>query len=94
MESFEVKIKNINDAFELYRALISDESLCEKNQKIISNLACQIDAYALATIVNFYNKFTELAKNAELWKANLFVIRMLALITTESIKYLDKGPFN
>ena len=78
----------------MYRRLISHEVLCKTNQENLSRLAYQIDAYALAALINFYNRCPELAKSGELWKSNLFVIRTLALIASEVITFFGKDYFS
>jgi len=91
--SAEIKIKDIGDAFEVYRLLISDDKNQNSNQSLLSKLALQIDSFSLAAIINFYNEFPDLSKKGELWKANLFIIRIFALITSEIIKFADEKIF-
>lgn len=89
----ELMIKTIDEAFELFARIISDKEHCEKCNKIASNLAYQIDVYALATILNFFNKNLDMTRSLE--QSNLLVIRMYSLVTCELIKYLTNlGVFD
>lgn len=82
------EITNVDDAFDLYRLLINDPQLCTSNQKILSVLSYQIDALALAKIINFFNDYPDFSENRNFWKSNLFVIRAFATFSYEIIKYL------
>lgn len=84
------ELTNIDDAFDLYRLLINDPQLCTSNQKILSGLSYQIDAIALAKIINFFSNYPDFSKNRSFWKANLFVIRDFATFSCEIIKFLQK----
>lgn len=85
------EIANIDDAFDLYRLLISDPQLCTSNQKILSGLSYQIDAFALARIIDFFNNYANFTKNGGFWKSNLFVIRAFATFSCEIIKFLQEN---
>lgn len=80
-------ITSFNQLFDIYRNLISDKYLCIENQATISNLSYLIDAYSMAKIIDFFNENSDLAKNGELWKSNLFVIRNFSIVTSEIIKW-------
>lgn len=91
-----MQLKNItsfNQLFDIYRNLISDKYLCIANQATISNLSYLIDAYSMAKIIDFFNENSDLAKNGELWKSNLFVIRNFSVVTSEIIKYLESNNY-
>ena len=47
MDTKEVSIKNIHEAFEVFVVLIGDEKLCTQSSKILSNFAYQIDGIFL-----------------------------------------------
>ncbi len=85
------ELANIDDAFNLYRLLINDPQLCTSNQKILSGLSYQIDALALAKIINFFNDYPDFSKNGSFWKSNLFVIRAFATFSCEIIKFLQEN---
>lgn len=91
MNDVELKIENINETFELYSLLMNDKQLCKLNQKVLSKFAYQIDAYALATILNFYNSHPELSRSGELWKSNLFIIRIFSLVSAEIMNYFKES---
>lgn len=82
----EKEVENIDDAFDLYRLLISDPQLCTSNQRLLSGLSYQIDALALAEIINFFNNYPDFFENGNFWKPNLFVIRTFATFSCEIIK--------
>lgn len=83
----EIKVENISDAYNIYKALIRDKTLCENNQAVLSLLAIYVDAFSLASILNFFNRYTELPK--ENWQSNLLVIRMFAIFSVELLSFLS-----
>lgn len=85
------KIENINDIYNIYCFLLSNPELCANHQRELSNYAFQIDAFALATLLNFYNAFPDIAASRDLWKSNLFVIRMFAIVSSEIVKFLQQN---
>lgn len=87
----EIKVENISDAYNIYKALIRDETLCENNQAVLSLLAIYVDAFSLASILNFFNKHTELPK--ENWQSNLLVIRMFAIFSVELLSFLSDNNY-
>lgn len=90
-----IKIDSFNDIFNLYRYLLTDQDRCDQNATIASNLSYLIDASAMATIIDFYNANPDIGVSGELWKSNLFVIRMYSVVTAEIVKYLEQiGAFN
>ena len=86
-------LKSIDEAFAYFASLISDEKNNINHGEAISHLAYQIDVYALATILNFFNRNVEMTKKLE--QANLLIIRMYALVTSEIVKYVTSiGVFD
>ena len=59
--------------------------------EVLSHFAYQIDSYALATLLNFYNTNPDIAVNKDLWKSNLFMIRLYAIVSCEIIKFLQQN---
>lgn len=93
MEKMELSINTIDEAFELFVGIISNKEYCEKCGKIASHFAYQIDTYALATILNFFNANSNMTRKLE--QSNLLIIRMYSLVTCELIKYLTNlGMFD
>lgn len=86
-----IEISNIHDVYTTYCFLLSDRQLCSANQRILSNFAYQIDAYALATFLNFYNAHPDIAESRELWKSNLLMIRMYAIVSSEIVRFLQQN---
>ena len=85
------ELNNIHDVYSTYRFLLENCQRCSANQKVLSHFAYQIDSYALATLLNFYNTNPDIAVNKELWKSNLFMIRMYAIVSCEIIKFLQQN---
>lgn len=90
MSKYKVTIQSIDELFDAYRLIINDENLCIINQSNLSNFAFQIDSFALATILNYYNIHPDLSKNQNLWKSNLFIIRSFAMVSCEIVKFLTE----
>lgn len=94
-----IQMKSINDLFNAYRLILNNPQLCSSNKSFLSLCSLQIDAYALATIINFYNTHYDLAKSKELWKSKLFIIRVYSIVTSEILKlirntnFIDKKAF-
>ena len=89
------EVSSIHDAYRVYSLLLSDPQLCANNQGTLSNLSYIIDAHGLATVLNFYNSYSDIAYSTKLWKSNLFVIRMLAIVSSELVKFLrENNLFN
>lgn len=86
MAEVKVSIDSINAAYQCYCDLISDEKLCEDNQVILCLFSAQIDAYALATILNFLDDNPETAQEQQ---ANLLIIRLGCMVVYEEMKYLE-----
>ena len=86
-----IGLNNIHDVYSVYRFLLEDCHRCSANQKVLSHFAYQIDAYALATLLNFYNTNPDIAVNKELWKSNLFMIRIYAIVSSEIVKFLQQN---
>lgn len=63
MNTKEIRIENISEAYCVYKSLINDKCLCQNNQEILSVLAIQTDAFSLTIILKFFNKYTDLSKN-------------------------------
>lgn len=90
---YELPFKTIDEAFEHFAHIISDKDSINTSGDAMSHLAYQIDAYALATILNFFNNNNEITKKLE--QSNLLVIRMCALVSSEIIKCItDIGVFD
>ncbi len=87
MEQNEIQVKSISDAYAVYKSIITDKSLCENNQEILSILAIYADAFSLASILDFFNKYPNYAK--ENWQSNLLIIRMFSLFATELMTFLS-----
>lgn len=91
----QVKFNSFNQVFDTYRFLLENEQRCINNQAVLSNLSYLIDAYAMAAIIDFYNANLNIGASGELWKSNLFTIRMYSVVTAEIVKYLEQiGTFN
>ncbi len=86
MVEVKVSIDSINAAYQCYCDLISDEKLCEDNQVILCLFSAQIDAYALATILNFLDNNPETSQEQQ---ANLLIIRLGCMVVYEEMKYLE-----
>ena len=86
-----IVIRDINDVYDIYITLLRDIRLCESNKELLSNFSFQIDAFALAHILNFFNAYPELSK--ENWQSNLLVIRMFSVFTIELCKFLQSKNF-
>lgn len=91
METKEIRVESINAAYDIYKGLITDKNSCQSNQKLLSVLAIQIDAFSLASILNFFNKYSDLSK--ENWQSNLLIIRMFALFVTELFGFLRANKY-
>ena len=91
MSGKEIKIQNINEAYDVYATLIKNDLTCDSNQKLLSILSVQIDAFSLATILNFFNKYPEFSRNH--WQANLLIIRMFAIYVSELVIFLDANRY-
>ncbi len=87
----EIRVENIDKAYNVYKTIISNKTLCQNNQAILSILAFQIDAFSLAAILNFFNKHTDLSK--ENWQSNLLIIRMFAIFVTEIMSFLSANNY-
>ena len=57
------ELNNIHDVYSTYRFLLENCQRCSANQKVLSHFAYQIDSYALATLLNFYNTNPDIAVN-------------------------------
>lgn len=55
MNTKEIRIENISEAYCVYKSLINDKCLCQNNQEILSVLAIQTDAFSLTIILKFFN---------------------------------------
>lgn len=62
MNTKEIRIENISEAYCVYKSLINDKCLCQNNQEILSVLAIQTDAFSLTIILKFFNEYTYLSK--------------------------------
>ena len=71
----EIRIENISEAYCVYKSLINDKCLCQNNQEILSVLAIQTDAFSLTIILKFFNEYTDLSKKhwQQWWYTNSWI---------------------